>query len=133
LRKKGFTLVELLIVVIIIGILATIAVPQYSKMVEKTKMAEAKSILGSIMTAQELYNVEHGEYTDDVNDLMVELPADTSMRHYYVYDVDAASTTATWSATAARKITGGITGKDWYSDAYDVTIDQDGNLEDTLF
>lgn len=47
-RGNGFTLVELLIVVAIVGVLATIGIPTYQRMVKKARQAEAKSNLGSI-------------------------------------------------------------------------------------
>lgn len=47
-NKKGFTLLELLVVVLIIGILASIALPQYTKAVEKAKLSEALTTLKSI-------------------------------------------------------------------------------------
>ena len=58
----GFTLVELLIVIIIIGILATIAIPQYNKMVEKAKWSEAVNVLGSIKSTCLVYYAEYGIY-----------------------------------------------------------------------
>jgi len=58
--KKAFTLVELLIVVIIIGILATIAVPQYGKMVKKAELAGVWTTLGAARRAIQLYRIEHG-------------------------------------------------------------------------
>ena len=61
-RLSGFTLVELLIVIIIIGILATMAIPQYNKMVERTKWTEAISILGTIRQAGLLYYAQYGDY-----------------------------------------------------------------------
>lgn len=51
--KKGFTLLEVLIVVILIGILAAIALPQYMTTIEKARAAEAVSQLGSFRAAME--------------------------------------------------------------------------------
>jgi type IV pilus assembly protein PilA len=61
-NKKGFTLIELMIVVAIIGILAAIAIPNFMTYQCKAKQSEAKSILGSIRTAQEAYYAEHSNY-----------------------------------------------------------------------
>jgi len=46
--KKGFTLLELIVVIIIIGILATLGITQYTKVIERARGAEAKQILGAI-------------------------------------------------------------------------------------
>ena len=68
--KRAFTLVELLVVVLIIGILAAIALPQYEAAVLKSRLATTMSGVKSLAQAAEVYYLANGEYTpDDVNDL----------------------------------------------------------------
>ncbi len=67
---KGFTLIELLVVVLIIGILAAVAVPQYQKAVNKSRMAEAKTLIKALSDAQDVYALSHNDCgTRNINDL----------------------------------------------------------------
>lgn len=61
-KNSGFSLVELMIVIVIIGVLAAVAVPIYSNNVMKAKMSEADAALGSIRTQLRIYYGENGEY-----------------------------------------------------------------------
>ncbi len=64
--QKGFTLVELLIVVIILAILAAIVVPQFSATTEDAKLAAVDSTLANMRSAIDLYFQQHGEYPGDL-------------------------------------------------------------------
>jgi len=66
-NQKGFTLVELMIVIVIVGILAAVAVPIYTGNVKKAKQSECDAALGTIRTALRVYYAEHGAYPTVTN------------------------------------------------------------------
>jgi len=63
-NEAGFTLIELMIVVAIIGILAAIAIPEYQNHIIKSKQAEATTTLGAVYTNQLIYMSENGTYAN---------------------------------------------------------------------
>ena len=73
-RKKGFTLLELIIVVIIIGILATLALPRFMKAGSRARWAAAAQTLGIIRGAQMRYYAERENWSTLMSDLDITLP-----------------------------------------------------------
>ncbi len=63
-NKKGFTLVELIIVIVIVGILSIVAVPVYKGYIKKAMATEGKALLGSVLTAEKVYFAEYNNYKD---------------------------------------------------------------------
>ncbi len=61
-HSKGFTLVELVIVIVIVGILSVVAVPVYKGYKKKAMATEAKALLGAVLTAQRVYYSEHSHF-----------------------------------------------------------------------
>jgi len=94
-KQKGFTLIELMIVVAIIGILAAIAIPNYLSYTCKAKQSEAKSNLGAIATCQEAYNAEFDAYSTS----MAAIGFDTKGSPRYAY---TSAGTATYTASATE-------------------------------
>lgn len=66
-QKKGFTLIELMIVVAIIAILAMIAIPNFLRYAAKAKRSEVYLNLGAIYTAQKAYWAENNSYSPNLN------------------------------------------------------------------
>ena len=73
-KSRAFTLIELLVVVLIIGILAAVAVPQYEKVVEKSKATQALTLLKSAYQAAATYYMANGTYPNSFDEMGFEIP-----------------------------------------------------------
>lgn len=87
LRSHGFTLVEVMIVVVIVAILLSVALPAYQGVLQKGRRADARSALLDAANRQEQYQLDYGTYTADMTDLGY--AADPSVSDEGHYSVDA--------------------------------------------
>lgn len=123
-NKKGFTLIELMIVVAIIGILAAIAIPNFLNYQCKSKQSEAKQSLGTIAKNQEAYVSEFNKYADTSAKLGFQVKGEGSKR-YYTYTYANVSASAYKAIATADKGIKGVANDDQW------TIDQQLNLQNS--
>ncbi len=82
--KKGFTIVELVIVIVIVGILSIVSVPIYKGYVEKAMMTEGKVLLGAIGKAELAYHVQKGYFFNfNGGSMCEELDIDADANKYF--------------------------------------------------
>ncbi|MFH1853992.1 MAG: type II secretion system protein [Candidatus Omnitrophota bacterium] len=81
-NRKGFTLVEILVVTVLIAVLTALALPMLVKTLEKAKMDEAVSNLNFIRAAQERYSLSYNTFSSDIDSLNIEDPNDSSARYF---------------------------------------------------
>ena len=88
--KKGFTLIELMIVVVIIGILAALAIPRFMEATLKVKKSEAQSVLKQIYTLQRAFKQGSatGVYCDDIDNATFGF--DHPMNRKFDYTIESA-------------------------------------------
>ena len=127
----GFTLIELLVVVLIIGILSAIALPEYTKAVEKSRSSEAITLLRSLLTAEKAYKLANMEYTSDLTLLDLQMPNINmenskvfSTDDWYIYIPKADSALNVYAARAKNGVSIN-SGKNAYGIL--LSVDADGN------
>lgn len=102
--SRGFTLIELMITVVVVGILAVIAVPGYQDYVRKARRADGKAALLRIQLQQEKWRAGHTTYSNDLASIGV---GTSSTDGYYTLSLSGANESGyTATATAGTKQSG---------------------------
>ncbi len=137
-RNTGFTLIELITVIIIIGIMLGVALPKYMKMAEKTKASNAKRVLDILRKAEEAWYAENSAYvtitdggtsitdptsSDDDYNFLEEIPkAKIENDPEWDFGVSVTTTNTSFTASAVRK-----DGRA-YANEY-ITLNSDGDFD----
>jgi len=118
--KRGFTLLELVIVILIIGVLATLGLTQYGRVVEKSRGAEAKQIVGDIRKSAAAFRLQNGALDTSAGGIDIAIgdvnigtgtdmiPEDCSgSSHYFAYGISTGTDTANELIITATRCSGG--------------------------
>jgi len=120
-KNRGFTLIEILIVMVVIGILAAIAVPSYNKQLIRGTRSNAQALMMDMANKELFYLQSQRQYTTDyVNDLKVALPSEVSNFYTVTITTVPTATPPTFLITASP-----ISGTRQATDG-DITLDSTG-------
>ena len=122
-RRRGFTLVELGVAVVIICIMVTLVVPSFVRVSEQNRVNAASQYLRSIWSAEQIYWLEHKTFTSDLTDLssmgLIDGKIAAGNDGFFLYAISAADST-TFDVSATRNGSGVWTGS--------LRINQDGDV-----
>jgi prepilin-type N-terminal cleavage/methylation domain-containing protein len=101
-KAKGFTLIELMVVIVIVGILAAVAIPKFLDASNKAKASEFPTQLTAMYTGENAYQAELGGFTDDFTKLKDSAGVDiTSSSKWFTYSLAGTASTFTGTATVS--------------------------------
>ena len=122
-KKKGFTLIELMVVILIVGILAAASIPLMRGRIDSAKWAEANAMAGTIQSAGRVFFAEHG--TIATTNTMTELGFNTGdLTGTYFVEADFTIASAN---TTTGKVSVSVTGSQTNAPSGTYVLGQDGS------
>jgi type IV pilus assembly protein PilA len=100
-QDEGFTLVELIVVIVIIGILAAIAAPSFLGQSNRARESEGIASVGALNKAQQAFYLQNGRFAEDMTELNAGIPATTTN---YTYSTSSTATGVTSRATSTASL-----------------------------
>jgi prepilin-type N-terminal cleavage/methylation domain-containing protein len=126
LKKNGFTLIEIVVVLTVIGILSALAWPNYMAIKEKTLNREARAMLLLLYTEEKSYKMEHREYypeaavVSNIPEINQNLKLSISLSSNWVFTLDT-TTAGSEFVQAARNGSDGRVWKSYLSDEFEAS------------
>ena len=94
--QEGFTLIEMMVVIILVAALAAIAVPLYTQYLQQARTAEATGMVGAIVASEKTYNVKNATFVNAADNATIKATLGVNLddAKYFSYSVTGASATA---------------------------------------
>lgn len=121
-RRQGFSLIELMVVVVIAGILAAVAYPAYTAHLQRGRRADAVAALTTVMQAQERYRSNVSDYASTLTDLNIDIAKITPHYQVSLSGIDDPPTFTTGYIATATPVAGGKQANDSTCKTFTVTL-----------
>ena len=98
---RGFTIIELMLVIVVLGVLALVALPSFMEQIRKGRRSEAVAALAQVQQSQERWRANRASYTSNLSDLSVGLSSgNQTASGYYVISIEDGANGNSYTATA---------------------------------